>query len=129
MPTRHRRSGLLFDRHETHLLVQMLIFSAVRGGMSNCATFHAAPDPSGALMITSLPCTAAQLCNQGNSLPGTTKEGNQNLALRQTRESRTTASTSCDRNEWHLRLLTLPEGYEGHGGDALGVFFAPGSPG
>ncbi len=42
----------------THLWVQMLIFSAVRGGMSNCATFQAAPAPSGALISTTLPCIA-----------------------------------------------------------------------
>ena len=40
----------------THLLVHMLIFSAVRGGMSSCATFHAAPAPVGQLISTILPC-------------------------------------------------------------------------
>ena len=46
-------------RIRAHLLVQMLIFSAVRGGMSSCATFQAAPEPSGALISTTLPCDAA----------------------------------------------------------------------
>jgi len=55
-------------RSRTHLWVQMLIFSAVRGGMSSCATFQAAPEPSGALISTTLPCdTSPVVSNMHNS--------------------------------------------------------------